>query len=331
MLLATEIPTDEERAAAVAVVPWGIQLHYLTGTARAALANQSIDLIDVALGPNHVRAGLVALYEGLDVLLEASIDLAESAVGEAVFDRLDPFDPLRRNREHLPGPGEKRFPFRVARYGVEDAAVRAASAGDHLTNAYLRLAWEANAARLDEVRACRFDPLRRTSTWADVEDVRRGLERAAADPLSVLPAFELSRAFLSYIGNDTVPAAREYRNEIVHRERPSYREAPAFGRGTRWLDSDSILIKVPPAGAPDEELPALADRRTLVGDAIVAAFDFGKATWDLAVRWLRIVDVWIEVEYEGERPHQVRISTTHTVGAPAHPREARDPAPFLQV
>ncbi len=76
MFLATEIPTQEERHRALAVVPFGADVRELASFIRGALENQAIGLIDVAVGPGHSRAAIVALYEGVDTLLQATLDLA---------------------------------------------------------------------------------------------------------------------------------------------------------------------------------------------------------------------------------------------------------------
>jgi hypothetical protein len=87
VLIASELLTEEERALAVAQVPWRNDVLQLAGLLFGALRNQSIDLIDTAIGPSHVRAALVALYEAVDLLLEGSIDLAESIACEHYFQR----------------------------------------------------------------------------------------------------------------------------------------------------------------------------------------------------------------------------------------------------
>lgn len=324
VLLATEVPTDEERRNAVALVPWASDGFDLAGYLRASLDNQAVDLIDATVGPGHARTALVALYEGSDVLLQAALELAESSVEQAVFTRLTPFNPL--DHEALPDPSRQRFPRRAARYGIENAAVKVASAADHLVNTHLRLAWEANAATLEEMHACRFDPEELSpALWPSVEDFRRGLVSIEKQPLGgLLPAFQLTEAFRQYEQSAAVEEARRFRHEIVHRERPSYREAPAFGRASRWADG-RITVKYPPPTGDDGSLPGLEDRR-LVGDAGHATFDYAIAIWEFARRWLRSVDVWINREDDA-----VKISTTHHGGPRRYPRESRDPGPYLRA
>lgn len=326
MLLATDLPTDDERSDALALVPWASEAFDLAGYLRASLDNQSVDLIDMAVGPGHARTALVALYEGADVLLQAALELAEAWVEQAVFTRLTPLNPLDHD-EPLPDPSRKRFPRRAARFGIENAAVKVASAADHLVNAHLRLAWEANAATLEEMQACRFDPDEETpSLWPSVEDFRRGLARVATHPLGgLLPAFELTEAFRQYQQTSAVEDARGFRHKIVHRERPSYREAPGFGRASRWAEG-RITIKYPPAETKPSVLPSLEDQRQLVAEAGHATFVYAKTIWEFARRWLRSVEIWISRDDDN-----VTISTTHHGGPRRFPRKSRDPGPYLRV
>jgi hypothetical protein len=210
MLLTTDIPTDEERAAAHAAVPWGDAASHLAGLMRASLDNQSVDLIEATLGAPHARAAIVALYEGADVLLQSAIDLADALTARAVLARIDPHDPLGGDDARLNDPGKRRLPPRIARFRVEDAAVKAASAADHLVNAHLRLAWETNAATQAEMMA----------------------------------------EFRRFYGTTAVLQTRRYRNHIVHRERPSYSEVRSFGRATRWDGGRFHFEFPPPQAAP---------------------------------------------------------------------------------
>jgi hypothetical protein len=334
VLVATDLPTPEEREEARKLVPCATALFDLAGFARSTLANRSIDLIDAALGPGHARAALVALQEGIDVLLQAAIGLVDSSVSEAVLARVELADPLG----HGEAPREidaSRLPLRAARFGVEDAAVRTVSAGDHLANGYLRLAWEANAATVDELKACKFSPERLLDPhWTAVPPVRDGLEelsRSSGPIASTLLAFELTDAFLGYASTPAVRDTLKFRDAIVHRERPSYREAPGFGRVTGWREG-KISFQQPPSQEELDELPTIAERRSLVASAIESTFSFASASWGLAIRFLDRVDVSVT------RPTDdtVSISTTYRVGPPDPsrplpiPRENRDPGPFLR-
>lgn len=103
MLLAMDLPNEEGRQA-LAPLLWANDAFHLAGYVRASLDNQSIDLIDLAVGPGHARTALVTLYEGADVLLQAALELAEASVEQAVFTRLIPLNPLDR---------EERCPIRA--------------------------------------------------------------------------------------------------------------------------------------------------------------------------------------------------------------------------
>ncbi len=303
MLMATTLLTREEREAALNLLPWGPELRVFAGRVNGSLKNQSVDMIDAALGPNHVRAALVAAYEGTDLLLEAAIDLASSVACERYFKREIPIDPL--GYKPLTNPEElARIPLRLARYAVEDAATRVVTAGDHLANTHVRLAWEANAATMDEVMACRFDPTEdEPKSWIGAIDLRQGLAKATS-PLGVFSAFALNAAFNKYIRTPAVEHVRQYRHAVIHRARPTYRELPAMGRSTLWAQN-TFSIKFPPP-APGTAIPSLADYREAVAKSIEATFAYARGLWAHAVRWLQSLDIWITYG-DGE----VTIQTSH--------------------
>jgi hypothetical protein len=291
----------------------------LTQTLRGALDNQAVDMIEAALGPPHARAALVALYEGSDVLLQGAIDLADSVVAGRVLARIDPHDPLGFDDERLNEAGKRALPLRAARFRVEDAAVKIASAGDHLVNSHLRIAWEVNAATRDELVRCGFDPSEATPRfWSSCEELRKGLRSIRRDRLAVLQSFALNQAFRQFYGDHDVRRCRVYRNEIVHRERPSYAEVPMFGRATRWTQGRFTVTYPPPPGAP---IPSIADWVKTVSDAGRATLAYADAVWETALSWLRTCNVWITREGD-----QVRVQTEPFASVP---REMRDPGPFL--
>jgi hypothetical protein len=324
MLLSTSLLTDEERAEALGLVPDRADARRLAGRIYGSLKNQSIDLIDAALGPNHARAALVAIYEGVDLLLEATIDLAESVARQLYFTRTVPTDPL--GTEPLTNPEElAHIPWRFARYSVEDAAIRVVSAGDHMANAHVRLAWEANAATLAEVTACRFDPAAvEPKSWIDAIELQAGLKKVAANQLAaVFATFAPNDAFKTYMASAAVERVRAFRHAVIHRARPTYRELPALGRTSLW-SKNTFSIKFPPP-EPGEELPTMNDYRDSVRGALGATFAYATELWEHSVRWLRSVDVWITYA-DGE----VTVQTKQGTPSP-FPREHRDPGPFLSA
>jgi hypothetical protein len=323
MLLCTELLTEEERAEALDVVPWRRDVHGLAGQVYSSLKNQAVDLIDTSLGPNHVRAAVVALFEAVDLILEATIDLAESVAREKYLARVTPLDPL--GGDPLSSPEElARVPWRFAKFALEDAATRAVTAGDHLANAHVRLAWEANAATRTEVESCGFDPDGpEPDSWITVPKLAKGLRNSGKSAVGVFAAFAPNEAFQAY-NTPEVRRVRVYRNEVIHRARPTYRESPALGRTTLWT-SDRFSLTFPPA-APAEEVISISDRRRDVGEALRAVLDYASALWDYSVRWLRSVDVWITSTGE-----EVEVQTKQGGGTPRFPREQRDPGPFLSV
>jgi hypothetical protein len=249
VLLSTGLPSIAERQAAVAAIPRAARLQHVGGVARGALENQAVDFIDAAIGSdNHGRAALVALHEGFDYLFQAALEIADSVAAASYFTQNDPFDPLAAEDPPalLEAPGGPRFHLRLARFGIENAAVKVATAGDHFANAHVRLAWEANAALRRELQACGFDPAEAEPTkWASLESLRHGLRSMRKEnAVAVFPAFALNESFRTFFGSRSVRRARRFRDEVVHRERPTYKEVPGFGRQSLWR-SQRFSIKYP--------------------------------------------------------------------------------------
>jgi hypothetical protein len=331
VLLLTETPTPAEREAALAVVPWHDALRKLAGEVAGVMRNRSIDLIDIALGEgSHGREALVALQEGVDSLLQATVDVAESAVREQTLARVAPLDPLKLGEALLPPENPERMRWRVARTGIEDAAVRAVAGVDHLANAHVRIAWEANAASEAEVKTCGFDPSRdEPNRWTSLPGVAEGIQKLKEQPLGVLIGFAANAGphGLEQLADESeVQWLREFRNAVVHRARPSYQEAPSFGRLSLLAQPDfKITIQAQPE-PPDPALPTIADVRTRVAAGIEPAVPYAHLLWDLAVRWLRAIGVSVTRPREGE----VRVTTEHWGSRePRYPRAQRDPGPFL--
>ncbi len=331
MLLLTEVPTLAERESALAVVPWHEELRKLTGEVAGVMRNKSIDLIDIALGEDsHGRAALVALQEGVDSLLQATIDLAESAVREQTLARVAPLDPLKLGEALLPPEDPERMRWRVARTAIEDAAVRAVAGVDHLANAHVRIAWEANAASEAEVKTCGFDPSsEEPSRWTSLPGVAAGIHKLDQQPLGILPAFAANAGpnGLSQLADEPeVQWLREFRNAVAHRARPSYQEAPSFGRLSLFAQPTFKITFQAQPEPPDPALPTIADVRTRVAAGIEPAVPYARLLWDLATRWLRTIGVSVTRPHEGE----VRVTSEHWGSRePRHPRAQRDPGPFL--
>jgi hypothetical protein len=328
MLISTDLPNDDERSAALAAVPWRESVRCLSAEIYASYDNHALDLIDVSIGPqNHCRAALVALLEGVGTLQQATTDLAESVLRQKVFSRIPPLHPYTFGDELEPEL-QKRLTLRYATYSIEDAAVRAVSAGDHLANAHVRLAWEANASTLAEARRCGFDPAEaEPERWITVPKLREGLEKAERNPLGILADFAPNEAFLAYAGSEVVEGTRGFRDAVVHRERPRYRELPGFGRTTLW-NQGNISISFPPRDVPDQAMPTLDDRRREVGQGLEETLRYAEALWAHTKRWLTVIDVWITLLPSA----QVEVKTKHQVGwqSPRFPRRNRDPGPFLR-
>jgi hypothetical protein len=106
VLSATDLPTEEERKSALALVPYSDSLHDLTGFVRGALMDRSVDLIDAALGEGHTRGALVALQEGVDVLFQATVDVVDSSLAASVLARIEVAAPLveAKRRETTSAP-----------------------------------------------------------------------------------------------------------------------------------------------------------------------------------------------------------------------------------
>jgi hypothetical protein len=171
-----------------------------------------------------------------------------------------------------------------------------------------------------------FDPAEQEPhNWITFPRLRDGLRRLPTGLSAVLYAFELNEVLFAVAGEAAVEGTRALRNQIVHRARPAYREAPAFGRTSLWAQGGFSLTFPRPEGV-DDTLPTLADRRTQVAEAIAAAVPYANALWTLATRWLRTVGVSVIA-----RPGDVRVTTEHDPvrPGPRYPRAQRDPGLFL--
>jgi hypothetical protein len=327
MLISTDLPNDDERSAALAAVPWRESVRRLSTEVQAAYVKGALDLIDASIGPdNHCRAALVALFDGANSLLHATTDLAESVVRQRFFSRTPPLHPYTFGDELEPDV-QARLTLVYAAHSIEDAAVRVVSAGDHLANAHIRLAWEANAAALNEVKRCGFDPSEpEPERWITVDKLRKGLERAERNSLGVLAEFAPNEAFLACADSVALASTRKFRDHVVHRERPRYRELPGFGRTSLWTQG-KFSITLPPRDARDQAMPALDDRRQEVGRGLVETLQYAEALWGHTKRWLPTIDVLIS-----PIPGAVEITTRHQFGwlSQRFPREHRDPGPFLR-
>jgi hypothetical protein len=225
-------------------------------------------------------------------------------------------------------PSKERFHLRLARFGVENAAVKVATAGDHFANTHLRLAWETNAATGSELRTCGFDPDEADpATWASLSTLREGLKAARKSPLSVFPAFVLNADFRTLFANYDLQRTRRFRDQVVHRERPTYREVPGFGRASLWR-STPIHISHPPASDRYSALPSIGDRRAMLANAIDATLRYGDACKELAIRWLRTIDVWIT---PADDTTSIQVTFEGNGRRPRFPREQRDPGPFSSM
>jgi hypothetical protein len=314
-------------------VPWREFVRLLNVAIYASYDNRALDLIDASIGPeNHCRAALVALLDGVGTLQQATVDLAESIVREKVFSRVPPVNPLTFGDELEPEL-QVRLALRYAAHSIEEAAVRVVSAGDHLANAHIRLAWEANAAALSEVIGCGFDPaVAEPERWITVAKLREGLKKAERGRLGALAVgaladFAPNEAFLAYADSAAVESVRSLRDHIVHRERPRYRELPGFGRTSLWTQGN-FSIDLPPQETPDQAMPTLEDRRQEVGRGIVEALQYAEVLWAHTKRWLTTIDVLIN-----SLPNaKVEVTTRHQTGwqSQRFPRENRDPGPFLR-
>jgi hypothetical protein len=117
MIISTDLPNDEERAASLAAVPWRQSILDLAGEIAASFDNNALDLIDASIGPNHCRAALVALLDAVGVLRSATIALANSLLEQRVFSRVHPTDPLNPTEplERVMNLDENRIEMRIPR------------------------------------------------------------------------------------------------------------------------------------------------------------------------------------------------------------------------
>ena len=324
MLLATDLPSDDDRRRVREVVPWGEHCAEIAGMMRATLDNGAVEIIEAQAGPGELRAALVTLYEATDVLLQAAIEIGDSVVSEALFSRQVPRDPLRGGSE-LEDAAQGRFPLRAARFELENAAVKVVSAGDHLVNVVLRTAWEANAATEEELRWCGLDLKGRSGRpWSDATEFKKGLYQSAAGsgPVrQVLGHFVLVDALKTYVDRPSVRECRRYRNQIVHRERPSYSEAIHFGRSSRWSPDGRFSASFP-LRVDRTDVPTIDAQRQIVSEAGQYTLELAERTISVLVDLLKTLSVRVELATE-------LVTVSVDISEPRIPREARDPGQFI--
>jgi len=98
------------------------------------------------------------------------------------------------------------------------------------------------------------------------------LKRASAIRSASCRHFGLSEPFQSYVSDAAVIEARDLRDQVVHRGRPSYRESPSFRRRSVWRGGH-FKIEFPSNAELDADAPSIADRRQVVIRCGVALFD----------------------------------------------------------
>lgn len=127
------------------LAPWSDEALTLTGRLFGIVANQSIDLIDTAVGPSHVWAALVPLYEAADLITQSTLDLAEPLACERLLPTGAPDGSPAPRAAGRPA-SVARLPWPLARYTVGDQRRHGS-----------------------EVRHCSFDPTTaEPRSWIDV-------------------------------------------------------------------------------------------------------------------------------------------------------------------
>lgn len=318
MLMTTTLMTMEERQRVLAAVPWHDELSRFAGVVSGAINADSANAFDAAfLGPGHVRSAMVALEEGADTLLDATLDLCDSVAVMALFDRTSPRHPFSPDAGISVNP--LRLSLRRSRGALESGAVRAVSASDHLANAHLRLAWEMNAATAEEVKRFDFRPAEQEPrSWVSSRFLRDRLSRLPTGADTVLPFFVCNEPFADFVRSDAVGALFAFRNQIVHAERPEYREVPSPSRRTGWSRGRLNLAFI-----PDSNAPSLEDIREMIGAAITTMLPWARALWETAREWL--ADFGVQLLHDADAG-TVRSS----FGIRRQPaRDQRDPSRYL--
>lgn len=296
----------------------------MTGRLFGVLRDQTVDFIDLA-SQGHGRAALVAMQEGVDSLFQATIDLAESALVEQVLTRETPMDPLGLGGELGATESAERLRLRLIRCALENAAARTVTGLDHLVNSHLRLAWEVNVVGADELRRCGFDPDKHdTESWSSIGNLVKGLARD--DTAACLPAFRCSPPFSECLADADVQDVLEFRRRVIHRARPSHREAPTLGRSSLWSAEGRAQLTVNPFDeTPDPELPSLAERRAQISRGIASTLPYVEELWQTVLMWLPLTGVHVRHD-----PQAGKVNVRIGLGDPkAVPRASRDPGPFI--
>lgn len=321
MLLMTEEPTAAERAQVLAAMPWFPDFLRLWQAASAAFDHHSVNGVDAAIPLGHARAAVVALFEGIESMLDAVHELSDSRALMLLLDRTEVPRPTLRaplSADGTPSSYPLTLCLRLARSSLENAAIRAASAADHLANAHVRLAWELNAATTAEVRDCDFDSrTQQPVRWLSAPFLAGKLADLPGGDGARLPFFTANEVFAAFHAAPAGASVRRYRDRIVHRERPAYQELPSLGRATRWRGGRLTF-----AYEPDPGTPTFAQQQDEVGAALQALLPWAQSLWSTAVRWLSTMGV--EIGENGSGGVSVKIAR-----GSKPTRGQRDPALYL--
>ena len=321
MLLTTDVPTADERQRVLAELPWLPDFMQLWRFVSEVFDHTNISVLDATIPYGHARGAIVALSEGVDTMLDATYGLADSCALMSLLDRDEVPRPTMREPLSAAGADSKTprsLCLRLARSSLENSAVRVASAADHLANAHVRLAWELNAATSPEVEEF-FDPRKQNpGRWLSAKELADKLVELDIGEGARLPFFTSNEAFRAYYSNPDAARMRRFRDGVVHRERPTYRELPSLGRETQWRDGSIRLGFV-----PDPKAPNFDQRQAEVSGALRALLPWAQSLWDTAVSWLQTMQVGV-VEEDG----QLDLHIVMELGSQPV-RDKRDPAPYL--
>ncbi len=321
MLLTTNWPTAGEREQVLAAMPWVPDFVRLWRFASAAFDHFNINGVDAALPYGHGRGAVVALHEGIETMLDSTHDLADSRALNLLLDRTEVPRPMLLAPLLATGQVSETplsLCLRLARASLETSAIRVASVADHLANAHVRLAWELNAATGAETARCAFDLGRQEpDKWLSAGFLADRLGSLTVDASARLPYFVCNESFAAFQATPASKRVRQFRDRVVHRERPAYRELPSLGRATRWRNGGIAL-----SYEPDRDTPTFEQLHEQIGAALQALLPWAQSLWETTVRWLSTMGVELDQRDEGGVTVQVQIGSKPT-------REERDPAPYL--
>jgi hypothetical protein len=315
LLLSAGVLTAAEREEALSAVPELMTLQLNWSRAWNLGRDGMLAQLD-AMVAGYVREAIGAYIDGSFLLVRVAGHLAESRAAELFCDRVEP-TPWLTVPEGLADEKGQSAKLRVslAQMPLEAAALYLDAAMHHLTNAVVRMSWEAGFPAADFKRlrfnaSARFTDDRGWTQWSLITREFHALESEG----NILGRFSLAKALVGCSGDPDFRAAIEYRHRLVHRGVPVDLWTVAIERATGYTKGP-ISITLPITAGPDE--PQIAASRDAIARALGPARRIQDAVQEFLPKWAAHVGFLLEFEDTGvhfkadANPSRIHLPARH--------------------